>query len=144
MLAALEKEEGEFVRPALIRALAAIPKDLKIIDVLMRDAMRGVDYFRSTVIEAIGDYKVTMAMPRLVEVAKIDGPLQDDAITAIDPGGSRRRRRKYSTGPMSSRVHTTYPAKPAITGSSAARCSGRSAGRLRSGSRAPGSAKTET
>ena len=91
MLAALEKEEGEFVRPALIRALAAIPKDLKIIDVLMRDAMRGVDYFRSTVIEAIGDYKVTMAMPRLVEVAKIDGPLQDDAITAIGKIGDKNQ-----------------------------------------------------
>ena len=91
MLAALEKEDGEFVRPALIRALAAIPKDLKIIDVLMRDAMRGVDYFRSTVIEAIGDYKVTMAMPRLVEVAKIDGPLQDDAITAIGKIGDKNQ-----------------------------------------------------
>jgi len=91
MLAALEKEEGEFVRPALIRALAAIPRDLKIIDVLMRDAMRGVDYFRSTVIEAIGDYKVTMAMPRLVEVAKIDGPLQDDAVTAIGKIGDKNQ-----------------------------------------------------
>src|SRR6188474_2179844 len=83
MLAALDKEEGEFVRPALIRALAAIPQNLKIIDALMRDAMRGVDFFRSTVIEAIGDYKVTLALPRLVEIAKIDGPLQDDAATAI-------------------------------------------------------------
>jgi HEAT repeat protein len=89
MLAALEKEEGEFVRPALVRALAAIPKDLKIIDVLMRDAIRGVDYFRSTVIEAIGDYKVAMAMPRLVEVAKIEGPLQDDAVTAIGKIGDK-------------------------------------------------------
>jgi len=91
MLAALEKEEGEFVRPALIRALAAIPRDLKIIDVLMRDAMRGVDYFRSTVIEAIGDYKVAMAMPRLVEIAKIEGPLQDDAATAIGKIGDKNQ-----------------------------------------------------
>ena len=89
MLAALEKEEGEFVRPALIRALAAIPNNLKIIDVLMRDAMRGVDYFRSTVIEAIGDYKVAMAMPRLVEIAKVEGPLQDDAATAIGKIGNK-------------------------------------------------------
>jgi HEAT repeat protein len=91
MLAALEKEEGEFVRPALIRALAAIPRDLKIIDVLMRDSMRGVDFFRSTVIEAIGDYKVTMAMPRLVEIAKIEGPLQDDAATAIGKIGDKNQ-----------------------------------------------------
>ena len=91
MLAALEKEEGEFVRPALVRALAAIPRDLKIIDVLMRDAMRGVDYFRSTVIEAIGDYKVAMALPRLVEIAKVEGPLQDDAATAIGKIGDKNQ-----------------------------------------------------
>ena len=89
LLAALEKEEGEFVRPALVRALAAIPRDLKIIDVLMRDAMRGVDFFRSTVIEAIGDYKVTLALPRLVEISKIEGPLQDDAATAIGKIGDK-------------------------------------------------------
>jgi HEAT repeat protein len=91
MLAALDKEEGEFVRPALIRALAAIPQNLKIIDALMRDAMRGVDFFRSTVIEAIGDYKVTLALPRLVEIAKIDGPLQDDAATAIGKIGDKNQ-----------------------------------------------------
>ena len=89
LLAALDKEEGEFVRPALIRALAAIPKDPKVAEVLMRDAMRGVDFFRSTVIEAIGDYKVTAAMPRLVEIAKLEGPLQDDAATAIGKIGDK-------------------------------------------------------
>ena len=91
LLAALDKEEGEFVRPALIRALAAIPKDPKVADVLTRDAMRGVDYFRSTVIEAIGDYKVTAAMPRLVEIAKLQGPLQDDAATAIGKIGDKNQ-----------------------------------------------------
>jgi HEAT repeat protein len=91
LLAAIEKEDGEFVRPALVRALAAIPKDPKVADVLMRDAMRGVDYFRSTVIEAIGDYKVTAAMPRLVEIAKLEGPLQDDAATAIGKIGDKNQ-----------------------------------------------------
>jgi HEAT repeat protein len=91
LLAALDKEEGEFVRPALIRALAAIPKDPKVAEVLMRDAMRGVDYFRSTVIEAIGDYKVTTAMPRLVEIARLEGPLQDDAATAIGKIGDKNQ-----------------------------------------------------
>ena len=91
LLAAIDKEEGEFVRPALIRALAAVPKDPKVADVLIRDAMRGVDYFRSTVIEAIGDYKVTAAMPRLVEIAKLEGPLQDDAATAIGKIGDKNQ-----------------------------------------------------
>jgi HEAT repeat protein len=89
MLAALEKEEGEFVRPALVRALAATPKDPKVAEVMIRDASRGVDYFRSTVIEAIGDYKITAALPKLAEIAKIDGPLQDDVATAIGKIGDK-------------------------------------------------------
>ncbi|MDP2052306.1 MAG: HEAT repeat domain-containing protein, partial [Acidobacteriota bacterium] len=83
MLAALDKEQGEFVRPALIRALAAIHKEPKVTDALIRDAGRGVDFFRSTVIEALGDYKIAAGVPKLIEIAKIDGPLQDDAATAL-------------------------------------------------------------
>lgn len=89
MLAALEKEEGEFVRPALVRALAAMPKEPRVAEVLIRDAARGLDFFRSTVIEAIGDYKIAAAIPRLTEIAKIDGPLQDDAATALGKIGDK-------------------------------------------------------
>jgi HEAT repeat protein len=89
MLAALEKEEGEFVRPALVRALAALPKDPKVAEALIRDAGRGLDFFRSTVIEAIGDYKIASAVPKLIEIAKIDGPLQDDAATALGNIGDK-------------------------------------------------------
>lgn len=89
MLAALEKEEGEFVRPALVRALAAMPKEPKVAEVLIRDAARGLDFFRSTVIEAIGDYKIAAAIPRLTEIAKLEGPLQDDAVTAIGKIGDK-------------------------------------------------------
>lgn len=89
MLAALDKEEGEFVRPALVRALAALPRDAKITDALIRDAGRGLDYFRSTVIEALGDYKIAAAIPKLTEIAKLDGPLQDDAATALGKIGDK-------------------------------------------------------
>jgi hypothetical protein len=89
LLAALDKEEGEFVRPALIRALAAVHKEPKITDALIRDASRGVDFFRSTVIEALGDYKVAAAVPKLIEIARIDGPLQDDAATALGKIGDK-------------------------------------------------------
>lgn len=89
LLAALEKEEGEFVRPALIRALAAVAKEPKVVEVLIRDAGRGLDYFRSTVIEAIGDYRIAAAIPRLIEIAKIEGPLQDDAATALGKIGDK-------------------------------------------------------
>lgn len=89
MLAAIEKEEGEFVRPALVRALAALPKEPRAAEVLIRDASRGLDFFRSTVIEAIGDYKIAGAVPKLIEIGKIDGPLQDDAATAIGKIGDK-------------------------------------------------------
>jgi HEAT repeat protein len=89
MLAALEKEEGEFVRPALVRALAAMPKDPKVVEVMIRDAARGVDFFRSSVIEAIGDYKISPAIARLTEIAKVEGPLQDDAATALGKIGDK-------------------------------------------------------
>ena len=89
MLAALDKEEGEFVRPALIRGLAAVHKEPKVTEILIRDAGRGVDFFRSTVIEALGDYKIAAAVARLTEIAKIDGPLQDDAATALGKIGDK-------------------------------------------------------
>ena len=89
MLAALDKEEGEFVRPALVRALAANPKDPKVAEALIRDAGRGLDFFRSTVIEALGDYRIAAAVPKLSEIAKIEGPLQDDAATALGQIGDR-------------------------------------------------------
>jgi HEAT repeat protein len=88
-LAALAKEEGEFVRPALVRALAAVHKEPGVVDVLIRDTGRGVDFFRSTVIEAIGDYKVAAALPAVIQVAKLEGPLQDDAATAIGKIGDK-------------------------------------------------------
>ncbi len=89
MLTALEKEQGEFVRPALVRALAASAKAPGVTDALVRDAGRGLDFFRSTVIEAIGDYKIATAVPKLIEIAKIDGPLQDDAATALGKIGDK-------------------------------------------------------
>jgi hypothetical protein len=90
LLAALETESGEFVRPALVRALAAAPDDPKVRDALLRDVVRGADHFRSTVIEALGDFKRAYALPSLTEVAKLEGPLQDDAVLAIGKIGDKR------------------------------------------------------
>jgi HEAT repeat protein len=89
MIVALDKEEGEFVRPALVRALAANPKDPRVAEALIRDAGRGMDFFRSTVIEALGDYKITAAIPKLTEIARIEGPLQDDAALALGKIGDK-------------------------------------------------------
>jgi HEAT repeat protein len=89
-LKALDEETGEFVRPALVRALAAVASTQpEVRAALIRDARRGVDYFRSTVIEALGDYRVGEAVPTLLDIASLDGPLQDDAILALGRIGDR-------------------------------------------------------
>ncbi len=91
----LDKEEGEFVRPALVRALAAYasgvksPEAPKISEALTRDAGRGMDFFRSTVIEALGDYRLASSVAKLTEISKIDGPLQDDAAIALGKIGDK-------------------------------------------------------
>jgi HEAT repeat protein len=93
LVAALEKELGEFVRPSLVRALAAhgaAYDDAPLRQALVREIGRGEDYFRSAVIEALGDYKALYAYEALVEVAKLDGPLQDDAALALGKVGDKR------------------------------------------------------
>jgi HEAT repeat protein len=89
MLAALEDEASEFVRPALTRTLAAhdAPATRAAMTALVT---RGQDFFRSVVIEALGDYKAAYAVDAIAEVAKLDGPLQDDAALAIGKIGDRR------------------------------------------------------
>jgi HEAT repeat protein len=90
LLAGLAKETGEFVRPSLVRALAALAAaNPQVRDALIVDAGRGVDYFRSSVIEALGDYRVAAAAPKLVEIAKLEGPLQDDAVLSLGKIGDK-------------------------------------------------------
>ena len=59
-------------------------------DALNGLVMKGQDFFRSGVIEALGDYKAAYALPALTEIAKLDGPLQDDAVLAIGKIGDKR------------------------------------------------------
>ncbi|HEX2444214.1 MAG TPA: HEAT repeat domain-containing protein [Vicinamibacterales bacterium] len=114
MLPAYEREQSEFVRPSLTRALAAasvsrasagpalgrppargagsgLPADnVTRLQTLMRQAVtRGQDFFRSIAIEALGDHKATYALPEIVKVATLDGPLQDDAALAIGRIGDK-------------------------------------------------------
>ncbi len=89
LIEALDKEQSEFVRPALTRALAAAHQDPAVRAAVTPLITRGEDYFRGSVIEALGDYRAVWAAPIIAEVAKLDGPLQDDAITAIGKIGDK-------------------------------------------------------
>ena len=57
---------------------------------LLREVGRGEDFFRSAVIEALGDYKAQYAFDAIAAVAKLDGPLQDDAAIALGKIGDKR------------------------------------------------------
>ena len=86
----LEKEDGEFVRPALTRALAAYGDEPEVQKQLTSLVMRGQDLYRSAVIDALGDYRAAYAYAPISEVAKQDGPLQEDAILALGKIGDKR------------------------------------------------------
>jgi hypothetical protein len=90
LLAVLETELAEFVRPALVRSLAANATDRAVQQALVREAGRGEDFFRSAVIEALGDYRARYAFEALTAIAKLDGPLQDDAALALGKLGDDR------------------------------------------------------
>jgi HEAT repeat protein len=90
LLAALDREEAEFVRPALTRTLAAYGADEKVRQTLTGLVMRGQDLFRAVVIEALGDYKAGYALQPIMDVARLEGPLQDDAVLAIGRIGDKR------------------------------------------------------
>jgi hypothetical protein len=91
LLAKLETEQSEFVRPALIHALAALgANDQKVQQVLLREVMRGQDFFRSEVIDALGDHKAVYAQQALLAIAKQEGPLQDDAVIALGQIGDKK------------------------------------------------------
>ena len=89
LLEALKVEASEFVRPALTRALAAHADDPKVRQTMEGLVMQGQAFFRSVVIEALGDHRAAYALKPITEVAKIDGPLQDDAVLAMGKIGDK-------------------------------------------------------
>lgn len=90
LLAALEKETGEFVRPALLRALAAAD-DRRAREAVLKEATQGkAVLFRSTAIEALGDFGREEAVAVLTPIARQEGPLQDDAVLALGKIGDKR------------------------------------------------------
>ena len=57
---------------------------------LTAEASRGLDFFRSAVIEVLGEHRAAYAVPVVAAVADLDGPLQDDAVLALGRIGDRR------------------------------------------------------
>jgi HEAT repeat protein len=89
LVAALTTEQSEFVRPVLTRAVAASGDDARVSGTLIPLVPRGVNFFRAAVIESLGDYHVAKAAPSVLEVAKLDGPLQENAIEALGKLGDK-------------------------------------------------------
>lgn len=90
LIGALPREDSEFVRPALTRAIAAHGEHKAAQSTMADLVMKGQDFFRSVVIEAIGDYQGAYAFAPLTTVARQDGPLQDDAALALGKIGDKR------------------------------------------------------
>ncbi len=90
LLQKLDKEDGEFVRPALTRALAAYGDEVPVRTALTALVLRGQDLYRSAVIEALGDYHAAYALAPITDVARRDGPLQEDAVLALGKLGDKR------------------------------------------------------
>ena len=90
LLTALDRETSEFVRPALVRALAAHDDDTTVRARLVSAVDQGEGYFRGGVIEALGDYVAEYAVEPLVRIASERGPLRDDALLALGKIGDQR------------------------------------------------------
>jgi HEAT repeat protein len=114
LLQALDREESEFVRPALIRALAAQANDPRVRETLLQEIGRGQDYFRSAVIEALGDYRASYALESLLQIARLGGPLQIDAVVALGKLKDQRALETLSSLQRSTPRETQPPLAAAI------------------------------
>src|SRR6478735_7563878 len=83
LLGALQSETAEFVRPALIEALTAVDQDPQVQRALVAEAGRGLDFFRTAVIDALGRRRATYAIEAIAPMTREAGPLQQEAILAI-------------------------------------------------------------
>ena len=89
LLRAVAEHSDGYVRYRALVLLTGF-NDPRVRETLVREAGRGEDFFRSAVIEALGDYKVTAAFDTLKAIAALDGPLQDDAALALGRLGDAR------------------------------------------------------
>lgn len=123
LLTSLQTEQAEFVRPALVAALAAIGNDPQVQAALVAEAGRGFDFFRIAVIEALGERRAAYAVEAVVAAAKMDGPIQDDAVLALGRiGGARASEVLASMRPEGPEVVASLHAAQCLLGKD---CAGR-------------------
>ena len=117
LLALLQTEQAEFVRPALISALAALGSDPQVQRALVTEAGRGLDFFRIGVIEALGERRAAYAVETIAAAAKLDGPIQDDAVLALGRiGGARSAEVLASISPQGPEVGASMHAAHCMLG----------------------------
>ena len=90
LLSSLQSEQAEFVRPAVVSALAALGEDARAQKALLGEIGRGLDFFRGAVIEALGRRRAAYALDGIAPVAKLQGPLQSGAVIALGRIGGPR------------------------------------------------------
>jgi HEAT repeat protein len=123
LLTSLQSEQAEFVRPALVAALAAIGNDPQVQSALIAEAGRGFDFFRIAVIEALGERRATYAVDAIAAAAKMDGPIQDDAVLALGRiGGPRATETLTSLKPVGAELIASLHAAHCLLGQD---CAGR-------------------
>lgn len=90
LIASLQTEQSEFVRPALVGAVAALGTDPNVQRAMIGEIPRGLDFFRSAVIDALGRHRAVYAIDGIAAVSRLEGPLQDDALLALGRIGGAR------------------------------------------------------
>ena len=73
LVTSLQTEESEFVRPALVGALAALGSDPTVQRALTGEIGRGLDFFRSAVIEALGRHRAVYAVDGIAATSEAGG-----------------------------------------------------------------------
>jgi hypothetical protein len=84
---------------------------------LIAEAGRGFDFFRIAVIEALGERRAAYAVEAIAAAAKMDGPIQDDAVLALGRiGGARATEVLASLTPEGPQVVASLHAAHCLLG----------------------------
>lgn len=90
LVEAAAREKAPFVRPALVRAIAAHGEDDGALATVLKEAETGAgDIDRGAAIEALGDYRLPRAVPLLTRLAVKPGALQAGAVVSLALAGGR-------------------------------------------------------